>query len=64
MTICSLTILFVSLLSVAGTPSGQEEAHPSRALASQRQKVEFFGFEEASALAFVMRCSSFGVHTS
>ncbi|MAJ46104.1 MAG: hypothetical protein CBC35_02240 [Planctomycetes bacterium TMED75] len=49
MTICSLTILFVSLLSVAGTPSGQEEAHPSRALASQRQKVEFFGFEEASA---------------
>lgn len=49
MTICSLPILLALLLSTVGTALAQQEAHPSRALASQRQKVEFFGFEEASA---------------
>ena len=45
----SLTILIALLLATVGPAPAQEEAHPTRALASQRQKVEFFGFEEASA---------------
>ena len=55
MNLCFLPILLISLLTSAVAPPPADGAFPqeslesSKVLASQKQKVEFFGFEEASS---------------